>query len=955
MARTPKLKQLYYQATARVGDFAGRCACASPMVYRMIPTEPLHEGSDLGPAVVECTACDVVLDAWPVKMKEAADEAVDPIGPASPPADDIAKAINTPNPTTPPRTPRMAPKPKPANTPVPYVQHVTATLKRGTFTHELGPKTLILGANGKGKTSIVQAITLALLGLALDVGGKDAETQDAAIWRHLSHSDQDVVSDVKMSDGRAFNYLKHEGKESEGTHLPKAAHAAALPLLTLKDLLAGSAPTVRKWALSVADRWVTLDTLRATIASHNAQGVLAVKKDAEGSATDWLEAERKKAEQHKKSAQDAVRAAERSLLELGASAGMPVGDEAVAAAAAAVTNAAVVAANGITAAAKEHAVGVLAGCVANLDTANAQLAQAQQAVAAAHAAHGVADASAKEAQGYVAHLQAAIDGYAKPATMDDATRNTLAGLLAFLPPHRASFTGDCGLCGAHQGDGTAYLARVDAMIAQVDAVLNPPDPAAEIRGNFHAWAAEHARRAQLVHDAAMAYHAADAQVKAASTAIDRAQSQIDAATVEANKPVLPDDAAAAQQAQAVYADLLKRQGLHAQIAQTRLGAAASKEIEGTCNQILDAIKAVSETLTANALGLLEAEVSKFLPDGETFKLELAASYVRVGFVKNGIFRSAMSGAEEARVYAAIACALAGPDVAIVIPAERQWSPSTLRDVMRALADAPCQVILISTAKPEGKIALKTWTVIDLGDAEDVENTKVLPHTKEPSWIPAAGGEDVDHARANNYSTGDAVDSYTGDGGLATYYRWADGVVTLSHPESDTYKLWPPTKPSEAAVLPAPAVSLPVNPAIAPPPTVAVTPVAVVLPPPVVVAAPPMPSVAVAPPVAPPAVALPGVPVAAAAAAPPAPPMIAPPPAVPRPPGVTPMWMPTLPPDFEDLDGAHPPDFDVFTHQQFAEYWQGAQANCTRYHDGWIIRKSLVGSCKLSAWRPKAGV
>jgi uncharacterized membrane protein YgcG len=39
----------------------------------------------------------------------------------------------------------------------------------------------------------------------------------------------------------------------------------------------------------------------------------------------------------------------------------------------------------------------------------------------------------------------------------------------------------------------------------------------------------------------------------------------------------------------------------------------------------------------------------------------------------------------------------------------------LAKVMRALANAPCQVILVSTIPPAGKVARKVWTVVDLKD------------------------------------------------------------------------------------------------------------------------------------------------------------------------------------------------------------------------------------------------
>jgi hypothetical protein len=727
------------------------------MAWRFIPTAPTHEGSALGPAVAECTACPNIEDGWLKGAEVAAEFATIPVFMPSPDAlvqaaqsraaghaaaDAFIASVTTPPsaPTTPAkRGARMAPKSKP----LPHVAHVEGTLKRGSFAYDIGPKTLILGANGRGKTSIVNAITLALLGVAVDVAGKESESQSAALWRHLSHNGAPVTAKVTLVDGRAFWYNKVEGKEADGAHLPKAAHATALPLLTLRDALTGSAPTVRKWALTVADRWVTLDTLRATIASHNAQAALAVGKNEKLSATAWLDVHRDKAEKAKKQAQDAARAAERSLNDLASAAGTPVGDEQIAEAERLASAAAVTTATGVSQAAHDTAVAAQSAAANLLATATGRLADAQGGLTARTAEHAQAATAVNEAQGYVAQLAAMVAAVPAPAMPSDEVRNTLAGLAAFLPAHRAHFNGDCGLCGVTQADAPTYLARIDAMLQGVTAALNPPDPAAEHRGNLAAWQAELARRA------AVAGRAHEEATRAALT-VQNAQAQLESATrqVEATHhaaalPVLAVDPNAGNAARLAYADLIRRKALHDQIAQARASATGHKAVEATANQILDAIKAVSETLTQSSLGMLEDEVSKYLPDGERFKLELGASFTRAGLVKGGVFRSAMSGAEEARVYAAIACALSGPDVSLVIPAERQWSPSTLRDVMRALADAPCQVILISTIKPEGKIAGKTWTVIDLGDGSDEPEQATPPTTDaEPTAAPTA--EPVTH-------------------------------------------------------------------------------------------------------------------------------------------------------------------------------------------------------------------
>ena len=54
---------------------------------------------------------------------------------------------------------------------IPYVKHIQSNVKKGVCA-ELGPRTLIVGPNGSGKTSILNSLELALGGFATDVMGR---------------------------------------------------------------------------------------------------------------------------------------------------------------------------------------------------------------------------------------------------------------------------------------------------------------------------------------------------------------------------------------------------------------------------------------------------------------------------------------------------------------------------------------------------------------------------------------------------------------------------------------------------------------------------------------------------------------------------------------------------------------------------------------------------------------
>ena len=88
-----------------------------------------------------------------------------------------------------------------------------------------------------------------------------------------------------------------------------------------------------------------------------------------------------------------------------------------------------------------------------------------------------------------------------------------------------------------------------------------------------------------------------------------------------------------------------------------------------------------------------------------------------GFRRDGELHTALSGAEWARLTIAVAAAKlrltghTGPSV--LTPKERAWDPATLASAMRALSDAPGQVLLLSPIKPKGRLP-KGWTMVEVG-------------------------------------------------------------------------------------------------------------------------------------------------------------------------------------------------------------------------------------------------
>ena len=144
--------------------------------------------------------------------------------------------------------------------------------------------------------------------------------------------------------------------------------------------------------------------------------------------------------------------------------------------------------------------------------------------------------------------------------------------------------------------------------------------------------------------------------------------------------------------------------------------------------------AISDLVTASRDSFVSA-VQGFLPDSDTFGLEFDP--LRFGLVRGGKLHTALSGAEWARVTMAIASVASQgrAGIPVIVPEDRAWDPVTLANAMRALTDAPGQVIICTTVKPKGR-APKGWTVIDVTrdapkEPEVTEEQEVAEVAEEP--------------------------------------------------------------------------------------------------------------------------------------------------------------------------------------------------------------------------------
>ena len=178
-------------------------------------------------------------------------------------------------------------------------------------------------------------------------------------------------------------------------------------------------------------------------------------------------------------------------------------------------------------------------------------------------------------------------------------------------------------------------------------------------------------------------------------------------------PVDHDGGITLQKAEEDYRRLTERVGAHSQ----------HQKLQGhigTLDQQAEKWKALATLLDSLVKDFVDAGMLKlmvrvqgFLSESDVFGMTLTKSDCQIGFIREGVLTTALSGAEWARLLVAIACACASDGVPVVIPEERMWDRETLAKTMRALSKAPCQIILTSTEKPKGKMPAG-WSVVEVG-------------------------------------------------------------------------------------------------------------------------------------------------------------------------------------------------------------------------------------------------
>ena len=557
-----------------------------------------------------------------------------------------------------------------------HVARITGTVK-GKVEANLGPKTIIVGPNGSGKTRIQNTLELALLGYATDVVGR-AEMRKESDLITLAAGD-DLIAEATLSDGRVSSWSTKRTK----TGAKKAEHVRAVnayfPVQDVRGALTGSVETARKWLLQRISGSVQRSDITRYFTGETTERYEKKAKLVSGDEVSILVAVLESARSEKRSKNAELTSIERTLAALGNG----LGPEPMA--------------SQIEEAEQTYKLAMDVYAAAIRDGAANTRESAETLRQRAEAAIAEYEEAAKELN----ELLPYVEQFGGPLTEQE---NELSFVRLTLS--------EAARVHAQHGITTCLLCESGATFdpSAREHVLTEANKDAAIRNRLNGRIASLRPKADELLRKANAliadFNSANSGLPdfaSPGTTVDEARAAMESASERLN---------AMKNAASAHRDLRSYKD------QERSLKRDVRFAENMAEECAEAVGSLLKTATADFI----KKVQSYLPETDVFDLVLNdddKEVCRFGFVRDSNLHTALSGAEWARLTLALACAANKPSadtLLVFTPEERAFDPHTLRNVLVALTDAPGQVILCSPVKPAGKLP-KGWTLVETAPTE----------------------------------------------------------------------------------------------------------------------------------------------------------------------------------------------------------------------------------------------
>ena len=558
-----------------------------------------------------------------------------------------------------------------------HVRKVHSNVKKGVDL-EIGPRVLLVGPNGSGKTSVQNAIELATCGYATDVEGRVKVKVNYALGR-LGPGDQPLWSEVEFSDGSKASWRLKPNKKG-GYHDPEVDVPqnirVVFPVADVREVLSGSPETIRTWLMGrVAADLSEQDILdRLPESLHTEYRRMSKPFRQPGwSEIDVLLSVQEAAKKEARAA-DAEAKKAKQVIEMMAE-GM--GDEPTA----------------------------------------AELDRAERAVTVAEAAYAEGGRhvrpSLPDVERFRREAMDAVQAFQKASET--------AGLAkAAIPPMHPSEEALIEFRAK-----VADVAEVTVAVkSQTCLVCDSPLGVIDMGHKAQLLRHQNASGAAAV-QAARTHREKEAEAARLQATATRLvgvfqQAERDAQTLASTPQVdiqaLGDEVVRARSALNDL-KLQKRSWTNLRAAKDDVKNLGSKAAR--FEELITAAAEVVDELLKIAHKKFEKAVQAFLPPEDKFAMVLVENkkpVCRMGFKRGSTLHTALSGAEWARLTLALGCATFKADestLAIFTPEERAFDGETLAQVMNALSSAPGQVLLQSPNWPAGGYG-DGWQVVKLG-------------------------------------------------------------------------------------------------------------------------------------------------------------------------------------------------------------------------------------------------
>ena len=563
----------------------------------------------------------------------------------------------------------------------PYVEHVYSNLKSprpngDAWSIDIGQKTLLVGSNTSHKSTIVQAVELAVAGSADDIIGRSI-VSDAALLLTLAPGDELGVT-AKFSDGSVANYqaIRADGKVKRPIH--DGPGSQALVHRAVSAALSGSATTARKAFLEWSGGDVKREDILACLptALHGKYGDIAQHRGRNLNETKTLIEVLNYSNGRSRELSKEIKGAELIIESIGDTIDAMPSDETMekmrfaVSEAREVLNVSIRAANsGLTQEEKE----------AELERLAQQLIAWEQNTL-------TCEQQKKDLLAQLPHKGENVDLAIEIVNV--ATEHSLD---------------QCPVCSSSVGlehlrrcqefyeqQVTSWEQQSKSVIDKLTEVDKAIDGSNQNRASVQS-------EINRVHDVAV--KSKDGR----AVPVNEAQSRLEVAMDALGKMETVRDR---------WNDLTNASSRLQELAQDQQ---SYKALRIACDQ------AVGNLLAEQARSFTEL-VQKYLPDAWQFKIELMdgdREVFRMGFERDGRLHCALSGAEWATVITAVSMAVTSTldesIPAIMIPYDRAWDTRTLSAVMRGFLNFEGQVIIASTVRPMGRPP-KGWTIIDMDEA-----------------------------------------------------------------------------------------------------------------------------------------------------------------------------------------------------------------------------------------------